>query len=137
MEKTLLIIKPDAISRNLIGEIVARVEKARFRIKAMKMVRLKPAEARRFYAVHEGKPFLDELVAFMSSGPVLPMVLEKENAVADLRKLIGATNPAKADPGTVRHDLAIDMGKNSVHGSDSSENAKVEIEFFFPNSEEK
>lgn len=137
MEKTLLIIKPDAVSRNLIGEIVSRVEKARFRIKAMKMVQLKPAEARRFYAVHEGKPFLDELVAFMSSGPVVPMVLEKENAVADLRKLIGATNPAKADPGTVRHDLAIDMGKNSVHGSDSPENAKVEIEFFFPNSEEK
>ncbi|HXF48083.1 MAG TPA: nucleoside-diphosphate kinase [Verrucomicrobiae bacterium] len=137
MEKTLLIIKPDAVSRNLIGEIVSRVEKARFKIKAMKMVQLKPAEARRFYAVHEGKPFLDELVAFMSSGPVVPMVLEKENAVADLRKLIGATNPAKADPGTVRHDLAIDMGKNSVHGSDSPENAKIEIEFFFPNSEGK
>lgn len=137
MEKTLLIIKPDAVSRNLIGEIVSRVEKSRFKIKAMKMVQLKPTEARRFYAVHEGKPFLDELVAFMSSGPVVPMVLEKENAVADLRKLIGATNPAKADPGTVRHDLAIDMGKNSVHGSDSPENAKVEIEFFFPNSEGK
>ncbi|HEU4437115.1 MAG TPA: nucleoside-diphosphate kinase [candidate division Zixibacteria bacterium] len=137
MEKTLLIIKPDAVSRNLIGEIVSRVEKARFKIKAMKMVQLKPAEARRFYVVHEGKPFLDELVAFMSSGPVVPMVLEKENAVAGLRKLIGATDPAKADPGTVRHDLAIDMGKNSVHGSDSPENAKVEIEFFFPNSEGK
>lgn len=137
MKKTLLIIKPDAVSRNLIGEIVSRVEKARFKIKAMKMVQLKPAEARRFYAVHEGKAFLDELVSFMSSGPVVPMVLEKENAVADLRKLIGATNPAKADPGTVRHDLAIDMGKNSVHGSDSPENAKVEIEFFFPNLEEK
>lgn len=137
MEKTLLIIKPDAVSRNLIGEIVSRVEKARFKIKDMKMVQLKPAEAHRFYAVHEGKPFLDELVAFMSSGPVVPMVLEKENAVADLRKLIGATNPAKADPGTVRHDLAIDMGKNSVHGSDSPENAKIEIEFFFPNSEGK
>ncbi|MCI0597171.1 MAG: nucleoside-diphosphate kinase [candidate division Zixibacteria bacterium] len=137
MEKTLLIIKPDAVSRNLIGEIIARVEKARFKIKRMKMLHLKPAEARRFYAVHEGKPFLDELVAFMSSGPVVPMVLEKENAVADLRKLIGATNPAKADPGTVRHDWAIDMGKNSVHGSDSPENARTEIEFFFPNSEGK
>ncbi|MCI0405914.1 MAG: nucleoside-diphosphate kinase [candidate division Zixibacteria bacterium] len=130
-------IKPDAVSRNLIGEIIARVEKARFKIKRMKMLHLKPAEARRFYAVHEGKPFLDELVAFMSSGPVVPMVLEKENAVADLRKLIGATNPAKADPGTVRHDWAIDMGKNSVHGSDSPENARTEIEFFFPNSEGK
>jgi len=132
-----LIIKPDAVFRNLIGEIIARVEKSRFKIKGMKMVQLKPAEARRFYAVHEGKPFLNELVAFISSGPVVPMVLEKENAVADLRKLIGATNPAKADPGTVRHDLAIDMGKNSVHGSDSPENAQVEIEFFFPSSEGK
>lgn len=137
MEKTLLIIKPDAVSRNLIGEIIARVEKARFKIKAMKMVQLKPADARRFYTVHEGKPFLEELVAFMSSGPVVPIWLEKENAVADLRKLIGATNPKNADPGTVRHDLAIDMGKNSVHGSDSPENAKTEIEFFFPNSEMK
>jgi len=137
MEKTLLIIKPDAVSRNLIGEILSRVEKARFKIKGMKMVQLKPAEARKFYAVHEGKPFLEELAAFMSSGPVVPIWLEKENAVADLRKLIGATNPAKADPGTVRHDLAIDMGKNSVHGSDSPENANLEIEFFFPNSEGK
>ena len=137
MEKTLLIIKPDAVSRNLIGEILARVEKSRFKIKAMKMVQLKPADARKFYAVHEGKPFLEELVAFMSSGPVVPVWLEKENAVADLRKLIGATNPKNADPGTVRHDLAIDMGKNSVHGSDSPENAKVEIEFFFSNSEGK
>lgn len=137
MEKTLLIIKPDAVSRNLIGEILARVEKSRFQIKGMKMVQLKPADARRFYAVHEGKPFLEELVAFMSSGPVVPVWLEKENAVADLRKLIGATDPKNADPGTVRHDLAIDMGKNSVHGSDSPENAKIEIEFFFPNSEGK
>ena len=137
MEKTLLIIKPDAVSRNLIGEIIARVEKSRFKIKALKMVQLKPDQARKFYAVHEGKPFLEELVAFISSGPVVPVWLEKENAVADLRKLIGATNPAKADPGTVRHDLAIDMGKNSVHGSDSPENAKIEIEFFFSNTEGK
>lgn len=132
-----MIIKPDAVSRNLIGEILSRVEKSRFKIKAIKMVHLKPAEARKFYAVHEGKPFLVELVTFMSSGPVVPVWLEKENAAADLRKLIGATDPKKADPGTVRHDLAIDMGKNSVHGSDSSENAKTEIEFFFPNSEGK
>ena len=137
MEKTLLIIKPDAVSRSLIGEIIARVEKSRFKIKALKMVQLKPDQARKFYAVHEGKPFLEELVAFISSGPVVPVWLEKENAVADLRKLIGATNPAKADPGTVRHDLAIDMGKNSVHGSDSPENAKIEIEFFFSNTEGK
>ncbi len=131
MEKTLLIIKPDAVGRNLIGEIVSRLEKSRFKIKAMKMVRLKPEEARKFYTVHEGKPFLTELVAFMSSGPVVPMALEKENAVADLRKLIGATDPKQADPGTIRHDLAIDKGKNSVHASDSPENALIEIEFFF------
>jgi nucleoside-diphosphate kinase len=137
MEKTLLIIKPDAVSRNLIGEIIARVEKSRFKIKALKMVQLKPDQARKFYAVHEGKPFLEELVAFISSGPVVPVWLEKENAVADLRKLIGATDPKNADPGTVRHDLAIDMGKNSVHGSDSPENAQVEIAFFFPNPEGK
>ncbi len=131
MEKTLLIIKPDAIQRNLIGEIVSRLEKSRFKVKAMKMVHLKPEEARKFYAVHEGKPFLAELVAFMSSGPVVPVALEKENAVADLRKLIGATDPKQADPGTIRHDLAIDKGKNSVHASDSPENALIEIAFFF------
>lgn len=131
MEKTLLIIKPDAVQRNLIGEIVSRLEKSRFKIKAMKMVHLKPEEARKFYAVHEGKPFLADLVAFMSSGPVVPMALEKENAVADLRKLIGATDPKEAQAGTIRYDLAIDKGKNSVHASDSPENAKVEIAFFF------
>lgn len=137
MEKTLLIIKPDAVSRRLIGEIITRVEKSRFQIKALKMVHLKPAEARKFYAVHEGKPFLDELVVFMSSGPVVPVLLEKESAVADLRKLIGATDPKKADCGTIRYDWALDMGKNSVHASDSPENAKTEIEFFFSNREGK
>ena len=137
MEKTLLIIKPDAVSRSLIGEIIARVEKSRFKIKALKMVQLKPDQARKFYAVHEGKPFLEELVAFISCGSVVPVLLEKENAVADLRKLIGATDPKKADCGTIRYDWAIDMGKNSVHASDSPENAKTEIEFFFPKSEGK
>jgi nucleoside-diphosphate kinase len=131
MEKTLLIIKPDAVQRNLIGEILSRLEKSRFKIRALKMVHLKPEEARRFYAVHEGKPFLADLVAFMSSGPVVPMALEKENAVADLRKLVGATDPKEADPGTIRYDLAIDKGKNSVHASDSPENAQTEIAFFF------
>src|SRR3972149_5046459 len=135
MEKTLLIIKPDAVSRHLMGEIISRVEKARFKIKAMKMVHLKPAEARTFYSVHEGKLFLEELVAFISSGSVVPLLLEKENAVADLRKLIGATDPKKADCGTIRYDLAIDMGKNSAHASASRQNAKTEIEFFFPHSE--
>ncbi|HWO57322.1 MAG TPA: nucleoside-diphosphate kinase [bacterium] len=132
MERTLMIIKPDATGRNLIGEILRRVEQARFVIKALKMVHLTPAEARRFYAVHEGKPFLDSLCAFMSSGPVVVAALEKENAVADYRALIGATNPKNAACGTVRYDLAIDLERNSVHGSDSVENAKTEIAFFFP-----
>lgn len=127
-----MIIKPDATGRNLIGEILRRVEQARFVIKALKMVHLTPAEARRFYAVHEGKPFLDSLCAFMSSGPVVVAALEKENAVADYRALIGATNPKNAACGTVRYDLAIDLERNSVHGSDSVENAKTEIAFFFP-----
>ncbi len=127
-----MIIKPDATGRNLVGEILRRVEQSRFVIKAMKMTRLSPQEARKFYAVHEGKPFLDGLCAFMSSGSIVPVVLEKENAVADYRALIGATNPKNAACGTVRFDLAIDLEKNSVHGSDSVENAKAEIAFFFP-----
>lgn len=127
-----MIIKPDATGRNLVGEILRRVEQSRFVIKAMRMTRLSPQEARKFYAVHEGKPFLDGLCAFMSSGPIVPVVLEKENAVADYRALIGATNPKNAACGTVRFDLAIDLEKNSVHGSDSVENAKTEIAFFFP-----
>lgn len=135
MEKTLLIIKPDAVGRNLVGEIISRLEKSSFKIRAMKMVHLKPEEARKFYAVHEGKSFLPDLVEFMSSGPVVPIFLEKENAVADLRKLIGATDPRQAAPGTIRYDLAIDKGKNSVHASDSPENAVIEIAFFFPGSE--
>ncbi len=102
MDRTLLIIKPDATERNLIGHIVNRLERAGFKIVEMRMQKLKPEEARRFYAVHEGKPFLDELVEFMCSEPVVPMVLEKAGAVADLRTLIGATDPAKAACGTLR-----------------------------------
>lgn len=131
MNRTLLIIKPDATERNLIGHIINRLEKARFAIVEMKMVRLKPEEARKFYAVHEGKPFLNDLVKFMTSGRVVPMVLEKENAVADLRTLIGATDPSKAACGTIRYEIAKDIEKNSVHASDSDENAKKEIAFFF------
>jgi nucleoside-diphosphate kinase len=125
-------IKPDATERNLIGHVVSRVEKARFKIVAMRMVRLTEPEARRFYAVHEGKPFLDGLVAFMTSGLAVPMVLEKENAVEDTRTLIGATNPAKAACGTLRYEIGCDIEKNSVHASDSDENARKEIAFFFP-----
>ncbi len=131
MSRTLLIVKPDATERNLIGHVVSRLEKARYKIVEMRMVRLTEEQARKFYAVHEGKPFLDDLVKFMTSGPVVPMVLEKENAVLDLRTCIGATNPANADCGTIRYEIAVDIEKNSVHASDSDENAKIEIEFFF------
>ena len=132
MSRTLLMIKPDATERNLIGHVVSRLEKARFKIVAMRMLQLKESEARRFYAVHEGKPFLDGLVRFMTSGLVVPMVLEKENAVEDTRALIGATDPAKAACGTMRYEIGRDIEKNSVHASDSDANAVKEIAFFFP-----
>lgn len=131
MNRTLLIVKPDATDRNLIGHIINRLEKGRFKVVEMRMVRLTEAEAREFYAVHEGKPFLDSLVAFMTSGPVVPMVLEKENAVDDLRTLIGATNPEAAACGTIRNEIALNIEKNSVHASDSNDNAAKEIAFFF------
>jgi len=131
MEKTLLIIKPDATERNLIGEILRRLESARFSICAMKMIRLDAAQARKFYAVHEGKPFLDDLVKFMSSGPVVPVVLEAENAIPRLRELVGATDPAKAACGTIRQNFGLDVQRNSVHASDAIETAKAEISFFF------
>lgn len=131
MSRTLLIVKPDATQRNLIGHVVNRLEKARFAVVDMRMVRLSKEQARNFYAVHEGKPFLDSLVAFMTSGPVVPMVLEKENAVEELRALIGATDPKKAACGTLRYEIALDIEKNSVHASDSDANAVKEIAFFF------
>lgn len=131
MSKTLLIIKPDATNRNLIGHVINRLERARFSVVEMRMVRLSKQQARQFYAVHEGKPFLDGLVDFMTSGPVVPMALEKENAVDDLRALIGATNPEKAACGTLRWEIGMDIEKNSVHASDSNENATKEIAFFF------
>jgi len=131
MERTLLIIKPDATERNLIGHIIGRLEKARFKIVRMTMKHLTKEEAGRFYAVHKGKPFLEDLTMYMSSGPVVPMVLEKDNAIADLRTLIGATNPEKADCGTLRQEIGIDVQRNSVHASDSPESAAFEIPFFF------
>lgn len=131
MSRTLAIIKPDATERHLIGHIVSRFEHAGFSIVAMRMLYLNEQQARKFYAVHEGKPFLDDLVKFMVSGPVIPMVLEKENAVADLRALIGATNPAEAACGTLRQEIGRDVQANSVHASDSDENAAREISFFF------
>ncbi len=131
MSRTLLIIKPDATQRSLIGHILSRLEKAGFKPVEMRMLKLTKEQARQFYAVHEGKPFLDDLVEFMSSGLVVPMVLEKENAVDDLRTLIGATNPADAACGTIRQEIAVDLQRNSVHASDSDENAAKEIAFFF------
>lgn len=131
MSRTLLIVKPDATNRHLIGHIISRLEKAGFDLVEMRMQTLSVEQARKFYAVHEGKHFLDDLVKFMTSGRVLPMVLEKENAVDDLRTLIGATDPGKAACGTIRQEIALDIEKNSVHASDSDENAAKEIGFFF------
>ncbi len=133
MNRTLLIVKPDATERNLIGHIVSRLEKARYKVVEMRMVRLTEQQARQFYAVHEGKPFLDSLVAFMTSGLVVPMVVEKEDAVSDLRALVGATDPGKADCGTIRYEIGVNIEQNSVHASDSDENAAKEISFFFDN----
>ncbi len=132
MEQTLAILKPDCVRRGLIGEVIRRIEAAGFRIRAMKMVHLTKKEAEGFYAVHRGRPFFEELTTFMSSGPCVPMVLEKENAVADFRALIGATDPAEAAEGTIRRAFAESKGQNIVHGSDSVENARIEISYFFP-----
>ncbi len=135
VERTLTILKPDCVRKNLIGEVTRRIQEAGFRILAMKMIRMTRAEAEGFYDVHRGRPFFDELTAFMSSGPCVPMVLEKDNAVAAFRALIGATDPAEADPGTIRRDLAESKGENIVHGSDSPENGRLESNYFFPEHE--
>lgn len=132
VERTLAILKPDCVRKNLIGEVIRRIQEAGFTIRAMKMVRLTKAEAEGFYAVHRGRPFFDSLTDFMSSGPCVPMVLEKENAVADYRALIGATDPAEAAEGTIRRDFADNKGENIVHGSDSVENGRIEANYFFP-----
>ena len=131
MSRTLAIIKPDAVAGAKGGKILAHLEDAGFTIRAMKLVRLDPVEARAFYAVHEGRPFYDELVAFMISGPAIPIVLEADNAVPKLRDVIGATDPAEAAEGTIRRLYAESKGRNAIHASDSDENAEVEIGFFF------
>jgi nucleoside-diphosphate kinase len=131
MERTLSIIKPDGVGKGLTGEIVRRLEQAGFRICAMKMVRLTGDQARMFYSVHRGRPFYDSLVEFMTSGPIVAMVIEGENAVRTYRELMGATNPKEALPGTIRRDFAGDVEKNIVHGSDALETAAQEIRFFF------
>ncbi len=134
-ERTLSIIKPDATRRNLTGKINARFEERGLRIVAQKRLRLSRLEAEAFYAVHRERPFFNDLVTFMTSGPVVVQVLEGENAVALNREIMGATNPANAAPGTIRKDFAESIEANSVHGSDSSENAAVEIAFFFSSIE--
>lgn len=131
MSRTLLIIKPDATERNLVGHIISRLEKARFKILAARMMQLTEEQAKSFYEVHRERPFYDSLVAFMTSGSVVPIVLEKDNAVADLRTLMGATNPEEAACGTLRYEIGVNVEKNSVHGSDSDDNAAREISFFF------
>jgi nucleoside-diphosphate kinase len=133
--KTLAIIKPDAVEKGYSGKIIAMIIEAGFKIKAMKMVHLTNSSAEGFYAVHKERPFFSELVAYMTSGPCVPIALEKENAVEDYRKLIGATDPTKADEGTVRKLYAVDIQHNAVHGSDSDANALIEIAHFFSSDE--
>jgi nucleoside-diphosphate kinase len=130
-EQTLSIIKPDAVSSNFIGEILSRFEKAGLKIVAAKMLHLSTDQAKAFYAVHAHRPFFLELVSFMTTGPVLILVLEGEGAIAKNRQLMGATDPKEALPGTIRADFAKTIDKNAVHGSDSVENAKQEVAFFF------
>jgi len=135
VERTLAILKPDCVKRNLVGSVLTRIEQAGFTIRGMKMVKLTLETAGEFYAIHRGRPFYESLVTFMSSGTCVLIALEKENAVADFRKLIGATDPSQADPGTVRRDFASSKGENIVHGSDSAENGRLEIAFFFAEKE--
>ena len=132
IEKTLSIIKPDAVERNLIGVIISRFEKEGFKIKAIKMQRLTKDDAKDFYAEHKARPFYNSLVEYMISGPVVLMVLERDNAIAKNREVMGATNPKDAAPGTIRKEHAVSLEKNSVHGSDSASSAAREVEFFFP-----
>ena len=131
MEQTLTIIKPDAVQRNLTGQILSRLESEGFVVLGMKMVYLSKADAERFYHVHRERPFFDSLTSFMSSGPAVPIVLQRDNAIDTLRQVMGATNPAEADEGTIRKEFALDIEKNSIHGSDSPESAASEIPFFF------
>jgi nucleoside-diphosphate kinase len=131
IERTLTIIKPDAVARNAIGQIIARFEAAGLKVLGAKLVRLSAEQAAGFYAVHKARPFYPSLCAFMTQGPVVPMVLEGDNAIARLRDLMGATDPAKAAAGTIRKDFASSIEANAVHGSDSLESAAFEIPYFF------
>ncbi len=132
VERTLAIVKPDAMARGLLGEILARIHQAKFQIVAIKSLRLTKAEAEGFYAVHRGKPFFKELTEFMSSGKVVVMVLEAEGAIGRWREVMGATDPAKAAPGTIRRTFGASIQNNCTHGSDAPETARFEIGYFFP-----
>ena len=132
VERTLAIVKPDAVAAGNAGRIISMIEEAGFRILAMRMQKLTRAEAEGFYAVHRGKGFFEELVAFMTEGPVILMALEREDAIAKWREVMGATDPKKAAPGTVRALFGTDIGRNASHGSDAPETAAVEVSFFFP-----
>lgn len=135
IERTLSIIKPDAVAKNVVGEIISRFEKADLKVIAAKMLHLSEQRAGGFYAEHEGRPFYGDLVAFMTSGPVVVQVLEGDNAIAKNRDLMGATNPKEATAGTIRADFAVSIDANAVHGSDSPESAQREISYFFEDSE--
>ncbi len=134
-ERTLSIVKPDAVARGLVGEILKRFEAAGLRILALKMLRMTPEQARGFYAVHRERPFFESLVKFMTSGPVVVSVLEGADAIATNRRLMGATDPARAEAGTIRADFGSDVERNAVHGSDAPETARVEISYFFDATE--
>ena len=135
LERTFSIVKPDGVARNLIGEVLRRFEKAELKVVAAKLTQLSKAQAEGFYAVHKARPFFNDLVTYMISGPVVLQVLEGENAVAKNRELMGATDPKKAAPGTIRADLAESIEANTVHGSDSVKNAAIEIAYFFAQTE--
>jgi nucleoside-diphosphate kinase len=132
MERTLILVKPDAFARNLTGEIIARFERKGLRLAALRQLTMTRELAERHYAEHEGKPFFEELVTFITSGPLVAMVLEGVSAVTAARQVIGATNPLEASPGSIRGDFAVEVGQNMVHGSDSPESAAREVALFFP-----
>ena len=135
MQRTLVLIKPDAVQRGLAGEIISRLERKELKIVAMKMLQMDKAMAERHYAIHEGKPFFSALVDFITSAPIIAAVVEGENAVESVRRLMGETDPLKAAPGTISGDFGLDIGRNLIHGSDSEENARQEISLFFSEEE--
>ena len=135
LQRTFSIVKPDAVAKNATGAIIAMIQDAGFRILGIRMMEITKQEAEGFYAVHASRPFFNSLTEFMSSGPIVVLALEKENAIADLRKLMGATNPANAEPGTIRKKWAESIERNAIHGSDAEETARFELSYFFPGHE--